>query len=132
MARCGSRILTCLTQTGSTRNWFALPLTCDFDSRYTDGLWRSSTQYRSYHVVSQNQQPMFLKSIVKKQQQQQCVLQVRNFAGSSGKRDFYELLGVSKNADKSSIKKAYFKLAKKYHPDTNQVRYLCLLFGVVS
>jgi molecular chaperone DnaJ len=33
--------------------------------------------------------------------------------------DFYELLGVSKNADKSAIKKAYRTMAKKYHPDKN-------------
>ena len=35
------------------------------------------------------------------------------------KRDYYEVLGVSKDADSSAIKKAYRKLAKKYHPDTN-------------
>lgn len=35
------------------------------------------------------------------------------------KRDYYEVLGVDKNADDATIKKAYRVLAKKYHPDTN-------------
>ena len=35
------------------------------------------------------------------------------------KRDYYETLGVNKGADKDAIKRAYRKLAKKYHPDTN-------------
>ena len=35
------------------------------------------------------------------------------------KRDYYEVLGVDKNADEAAIKKAYRALAKKYHPDMN-------------
>ena len=37
----------------------------------------------------------------------------------SQKRDYYDVLGVSRQADEATIKRAYRKLAKKYHPDTN-------------
>ena len=35
-------------------------------------------------------------------------------------RDYYEILGVSRDADKEDIKQAFRRLARKYHPDVNK------------
>ena len=35
----------------------------------------------------------------------------------AAKRDYYDVLGIKRDADEAAIKKAYRKLAKKYHPD---------------
>ncbi len=52
------------------------------------------------------------------------------------KRDYYEILGINKNANKSEIKKAYRKLAKEKHPDSGgdeeEFKLIAEAYGVLS
>ncbi|KAL8605330.1 hypothetical protein ACOMHN_031269 [Nucella lapillus] len=41
-------------------------------------------------------------------------------SSSNNKRDYYDVLGIPKSSDNKAIKKAYYQLAKKYHPDVNK------------
>ena len=43
------------------------------------------------------------------------------------KKDYYEVLGVNKGCDSDDLKKAYIKLAMKYHPYRNSVYKIALL-----
>ena len=43
------------------------------------------------------------------------------------KRDYYDILGIKRDASAETIKKAFRKLAKKYHPDSNAGNS-CLLY----
>lgn len=71
--------------------------------------------YHHNHHLHQQHHPQQQSNNTFKQKQ-------KRFLSSSSKQDFYKTLGVNKGDDKGTIKKAYFKLAKKYHPDTNKVR----------
>lgn len=50
------------------------------------------------------------------------MVEQRSISTSStlSQKDYYKILGVAKNSSAKEIKKAYYQLAKKYHPDTNK------------
>ena len=56
--------------------------------------------------------------------------QVRCFA--TDKKDFYEILGVKKGSSQNDIKKAYFTLAKQFHPDVNKTPEAKEKFGQIN
>ena len=83
---------------------------------------RSTTQ-RAISFRSVNQTSRFSLSCNSNRSNQSGFTNVRSFHTSNAmlnKRDHYEVLGVDKNADSKAIKSAFYKLAKKYHPDANQ------------
>lgn len=49
-----------------------------------------------------------------------CRLSFHTSGPASSKQDFYQILGVPRTASQKEIKKAYYQMAKKYHPDTNK------------
>ncbi|KAM7371982.1 hypothetical protein PAMP_009182 [Pampus punctatissimus] len=121
VARCSSRWITVIVSSGRSRGAGAVACVAHGGVRSVstlaaEKLWRGG----SVSCVAAGKALTLRGLSGFKSPYAVCTLSFHTSAPVSSKQDFYQILGVPRAATQKEIKKAYYQMAKKYHPDTNK------------
>uniref|UniRef100_A0A8C7VAY8 DnaJ homolog subfamily A member 3, mitochondrial n=1 Tax=Oncorhynchus mykiss TaxID=8022 RepID=A0A8C7VAY8_ONCMY len=119
-ARCSTRWITVAVSSGHRRACCALTPSSNGATLEIDDNRRTTIIIHSHVARCNLLTSPFLVVPGLKSPHVICTLSFHTSAPASNKQDFYTVLEVPRTATQKEIKKAYYQMAKKYHPDTNK------------